>query len=867
MWRLNNTSLRERKHLREIATKFLPSTIAGRKSTSFTSKRFQHDLAFQLDYYMSPQFAGVASAFINDSYKNKGVDIRFLPTCPVGKEQERVRQHQNDNPGAVTMGSVEQNIFIPTLASNPQLETTAVAAMFHQSPLCIASLPNSGKKEGSDGVAGKMKIGAHEDTVELMKRVFPQHEVVASPRSTKTTDLVSGEFDAIQAYITTEVPALRLGLGMDPRVVTLEGLNETKLGYGQVLFTGNECLKGDKRDVVKAFCEATFEGWKYAIHNPEEAMEHVKEAKKMLGLDDESNDHWHPSDAFELEMLMKCNDHVKGTFEGDRHGVINASRWDTANEWLLENHDVASGYGLDAELWQPPSNLLSGNNLARDILDDARASAINFKETFGRKPSLAVITVGKLKRYTHGDRRLQIYSNKSSSWFSKSSTGETNGFDVNEINLDATTTTDELLSCIYSLNNVDAMQLMWPLPSHINSAKVYSAIDPVKDVDGIHFVGQLELGNKNAYPPVTPAAAMALIERFNVNVENKKVLVIGRSPIVGSPVAHMLREKGAAITVVHSQITSSKLRELVGEAEVIVSCAGSPGLIKAEWIKGADVINVGTTFDEGKDTLVGDVDGDIAKYASRFSPVPGGIGPISAPMLFKNVAKAAWDQMDSSKIVLDDGWEMFPSKLRKLFHFDSYTEALEAARKVDDLSTIMDHHANMQFTHKCINGAELELEFFTYEANQLTEKDYEAAQAVEMFLSKDKIQMNKYSYDLDEKAIALYPASPRGSSKLLQVDCDGKVKKFENFSKIFNSLAEGCHVVFNDSRVLDARLFVKRGNTKVELMLLDLGVVDVKEQCSNTPLQAMIRSEYVKIGDTFKASNSEAKIEVVGIKG
>lgn len=353
MWRLNNTSaLRERKHLRNAVDHFNKTTKLAAVTTSI-SKRFQHDLAFQLDYYMSPQFAGVASAVVNDTYARKGIDIRFLPTCPVGVEQARVRQHQNENPGAVTMGSVEQNIFIPTLASNPQLKTTAVAAMFHQSPLCIASLPGrEGGGEDDLDTTARMKIGVHEDTVSLMRRIFPQHEVVASPRATKTTDLVSGAFDAIQAYTTTEVPALRLGLGSDPNVTVLEGLNCTKLGYGQVLFTGDECLEGEKREVVRAFCEATFEGWKYAIHHPEEAMEHVKEAKKMIGLDDESNDHWHPSDEFELEMLSRCNDLVKGTFEGDRHGVINSVHWDEATEWLLGNEGAGKrSFGLDNDLW------------------------------------------------------------------------------------------------------------------------------------------------------------------------------------------------------------------------------------------------------------------------------------------------------------------------------------------------------------------------------------------------------------------------------------------------------------------------------------------------------------------------------------
>ena len=342
MWPLKAT-LRERRHFTEAFNKHSPTFVTRAKQSA--SRRSRHDIAFQLDYYMSPQFAGVASALVNNSYADKGLNINFLPTCPVGLEQERVRMHRNDNPTEVVMGSVEQNIFVPTLYSNPSLKTTAVAAMFHQSPLCIASMPNAAKD-------GEMTIGVHEDTVELMRRIFPQHNVKASPRSTKNTDLTSGKVDAIQAYTTTEVPALRLGLGVEPQVTALEGLNGAKLGYGQVLFTADECLDGDQRDVVKAFCEATFEGWKYAIHHPEQAVEQVKEAKKMLGLDDESNDHWHPSDEFELEMLMRCNDLVKGTFEGNRHGVIDASRWNGASDWLLKGKDVGSNFGLDTNVWK-----------------------------------------------------------------------------------------------------------------------------------------------------------------------------------------------------------------------------------------------------------------------------------------------------------------------------------------------------------------------------------------------------------------------------------------------------------------------------------------------------------------------------------
>ena len=613
---------------------FLIAKLRERTSRQAPLRRFKSDVAVQLDYYMSPQFGGIAAALVHDLYD--GMNVSFLPTCPVGLEQERVRQHQDQNPSTTCLGSVEQNIFIPTLYANPALKVKAVSAMFRRSPLCIASLS---EQVGS--------IGAHEDTVELLQRIFPKSNVVASPRATKIADLTAGKLDGIQAYTTTEVPTLRHQLGREPHVTPLEGLNGTKLGYGQVLFASEESLEGDeRREVVSRFLDATFKGWEHVIRNPEEGIKMVQEAQKMLGLDDESNDHWHQSAEYQLEMLQLCNDFVKETFEGDRLGVINATRWNDATKWLLEDRvQTEKNFGLEPSLWQPPANLLPGNELARNIMEEAKHSAVDFQSKYGRQPSLAVITVGELARYSHAERRLQLYSNSANSWFSKTKTGESNGFEVQEINLDKTATTDELLSAIYSLSDVDGIQLMWPFPDHIQASKVYNAIPVEKDVDGIHYIGQQEIGNKQAFPPVTPAGTLALIKKHGVEVTNKKVLVIGRSPIVGSPIAHMLREEGAVVTVAHSQVNKDTLEALVRDADVVVTCTGLPGLLKAEWVQDATVINVGTTFVDEVDSLQSDVEGDLSPHASRFSPVPGGVGPLSAPMLFKNVAKAAWDRM------------------------------------------------------------------------------------------------------------------------------------------------------------------------------------------------------------------------------
>ena len=118
-----------------------------------------------------------------------------------------------------------------------------------------------------------------------------------------------------------------------------------------MIFAADECLHGDQKDVVRAFCEATFAGYAEAIRDPVEAARMVDEAKKMLKLDDEANDHWYPSSEFNVEMLTKCNDYVKRTFEGDRYGVIKSDRWNDANRWLLKGEKSEPDFGFDSSVW------------------------------------------------------------------------------------------------------------------------------------------------------------------------------------------------------------------------------------------------------------------------------------------------------------------------------------------------------------------------------------------------------------------------------------------------------------------------------------------------------------------------------------
>ncbi len=205
-------------------------------------------------------------------------------------------------------------------------------------------------------------------------------------------------------------------------------------------------------------------------------------------------------------------------------------------------------------------------------------------------------------------------------------------------------------------NSIHGILVQLPLPRHINETKVIDAIDPDKDVDGFHplNVGKLFLGKyQNKFPPCTPAAIQTLIEKAGINTEGAEVVVVGRSNIVGRPIANMLSQKGntanATVTVVHTG--TKNISSHCQRADILIVAAGVPGLVKPEWIKpGSCVIDVGvnqvgTKISEktGKEMalLKGDVDFDKAKeIAGHITPVPGGVGPMTIAMLMKNTLNA-----------------------------------------------------------------------------------------------------------------------------------------------------------------------------------------------------------------------------------
>lgn len=202
---------------------------------------------------------------------------------------------------------------------------------------------------------------------------------------------------------------------------------------------------------------------------------------------------------------------------------------------------------------------------------------------------------------------------------------------------------DELLQLVEDANNdptIDAIIVQMPLPSHIDSNKIILAIDPMKDVDGFHplNIGKATMG-EDALLPCTPHGVSKMLEMENINTEGKNVAILGRSLIVGKPLANLLSLKGkdATVTLLHSR--SRNLKEHLQNADIVIAAIGSAHFVKKEMIKpGAIVIDVGMNHLNGK--LVGDVDYEnVKEVAAKITPVPGGVGPMTIAMLMYNTVK------------------------------------------------------------------------------------------------------------------------------------------------------------------------------------------------------------------------------------
>jgi methylenetetrahydrofolate dehydrogenase (NADP+)/methenyltetrahydrofolate cyclohydrolase len=292
------------------------------------------------------------------------------------------------------------------------------------------------------------------------------------------------------------------------------------------------------------------------------------------------------------------------------------------------------------------AQILNGNALRETLLEEMKIEVQNLKEKTGSVPGLVTILVG---------------SNPASLSYvgSKIKTAQDLGFHELQQNLDKNITESELLGHIEHWNKDPAIHgilVQLPLPKHIDEKKIITAIDPDKDVDGFHPVnlGRLLIGGDEVkFPPCTPAGIHELLKRANIQISGQEVVVVGRSNIVGKPIATMLMQKGefanATVTVVHTG--TKDLASHCKRADILIVAAGVPELVQPEWIKpGAAVIDVGVNRVGEKISektgrtialLKGDVDFERASQIAGFiTPVPGGVGPMTITMLMKNTLKS-----------------------------------------------------------------------------------------------------------------------------------------------------------------------------------------------------------------------------------
>jgi methylenetetrahydrofolate dehydrogenase (NADP+)/methenyltetrahydrofolate cyclohydrolase len=279
--------------------------------------------------------------------------------------------------------------------------------------------------------------------------------------------------------------------------------------------------------------------------------------------------------------------------------------------------------------------IIDGRAVAREVQKEVKEEVEGLKRRWGLVPGLGVVLVGD-------DPASHLYVKN------KEKACKEVGIRSQEQLLPASVSEKELLTVIQNLNrdkSVHGILVQLPLPPHIDAEKVLQNVLPQKDVDGFHPVnqGRLLLGGEG-FKPCTPLGIMKLLKSVDCDPKGKNAVVVGRSNIVGKPVALMLLAQHATVTICHSR--TSSLKDEVARADILIAAVGKAGLIRGEWIKpGAVVIDVGVNrLPTGK--LVGDVDFESAKdRASWITPVPGGVGPMTICMLLYNTMRAAKESL------------------------------------------------------------------------------------------------------------------------------------------------------------------------------------------------------------------------------
>lgn len=280
------------------------------------------------------------------------------------------------------------------------------------------------------------------------------------------------------------------------------------------------------------------------------------------------------------------------------------------------------------------AELINGKEVAKKVRKELKKEVIELKEK-GISPKLAVIMVGN-------DPGSTVYVRN------KSKACEKVGIEFEEFLFEENVLEQDVLELIEKLNSdstINGILLQSPLPKHIDVNKAFRTISPEKDVDGFNpiNVGNLTIG-EDAFISCTPYGVIKMFEEYNIELEGKNAVILGRSNIVGKPMIQCMLNKNATVTVCHSR--TKNIEEITKNADIVISAIGKPKFVKGNMVKeGAIVIDVGINrLEDG--SIVGDVDFDeVSKKASYITPVPGGVGPMTIAMLLNNVVKATKNQM------------------------------------------------------------------------------------------------------------------------------------------------------------------------------------------------------------------------------
>ena len=292
------------------------------------------------------------------------------------------------------------------------------------------------------------------------------------------------------------------------------------------------------------------------------------------------------------------------------------------------------------------ASIIDGKQIAADLRASTKELVTEFIDKYNKAPTLAVVLVGE-------DPASQVYVK------TKTKMAKEIGMNVEDHFFEKTVSETDLLDLIHKLNSskdVNGILVQLPLPDHIDSRVIIDAIDPAKDADGFHAinVGRNSIGGdllKKTFTPCTPLGCYLMLKRHISDLKGMHAVIIGRSNIVGKPMAQLLLEESCTVSIVHSK--TKNIEEMTRQGDIVVAAVGRPLMVKKDWIKpGAVVIDVGINRiddpETGKTKLVGDVDYDgVAEVASAITPVPGGVGPMTIACLLKNTVDAALRQQGS----------------------------------------------------------------------------------------------------------------------------------------------------------------------------------------------------------------------------